>query len=955
MKQLFFVFLVSFSVFAQETKVEFTTITSGHAGRVNKILYLNSEEAVTMGDDKGLSFWNVKTGKLIKKKFLKFNSDKVGKINAMAASLNGRLLYIGGYTPNANGVFCFYSYDRKTDETKEFPCHNKPITVIEINKTGTMLATGSLDSTVNVFSLKDQEASKTNTFTFSGVVYDASFSFSNQEIAVATGEKKFYINSLQSKKQRVVQKHFHPVKAVEYSPDSLFLVTGGDDYLVNLYDGSGKFIRKLHKSRQAITDLAFSDDGRFLIAATLGNGGIDCVSLPNGQLIQRYADFENTVQSVAFTPESGEGVYEVLATGGIHHEVRLLNVLSGKTMKVLGHNGRCVQNLVFKDNGNLGFNFNKDDKTLKFEFDMGNMVLNKLIPEKFVADKNMFTPSLPYQCKVEGRNIVNSEENEGRMLLVLKTSAQGVLIGSDFSLKEVNLQDGKTSLLNHHKGAIRAMSIDAKKEWVATSGEDQVVNFWKMNDSKMNSIPVFSLFVTETGEWVCWSPEGYFAGSQNADGFIGWQVTKDSEVWAKMSEVSLFSDVLYRPDLLIESYKSKKVIKDVLLGKKETIIDLSRLERASPPEFQEPIVFARGIKRSMPEKSTDVFLTDTTEALIKVAVQYGGGGIAELNLFQNDKLIQIDKDFKLQSFKQQVVKEYPVRLLPGKNSFKVNTVNNRKMKSAADYLTIECTSNLLPVSDLYILTIGINEYLNPKMNLNYGVPDAQALSKAITENGKGIFANIFSYNLFNKDATIDKVKEAIDQIKGKAKLSDVLVIYYAGHGVVYIPETSDEGEFYMVLHDVTSMNDKNLVEKGIPSSTFRSWLSEINASKQLVLMDACHSEASFKSNVTRRGLAEQQAIYQLARSSGSVIIAACGSDQTAKEFKDLGHGAFTYALLEALSGKADGGTMDKKITVGEIKAYIEDRVPQLTQKYSGTAQYPSGYSVGQDFPIVISK
>lgn len=277
------------------------------------------------------------------------------------------------------------------------------------------------------------------------------------------------------------------------------------------------------------------------------------------------------------------------------------------------------------------------------------------------------------------------------------------------------------------------------------------------------------------------------------------------------------------------------------------------------------------------------------------------------------------------------------------------------MKSAADYLTIECTSNLLPVSDLYILTIGINEYLNPQMNLNYGVPDAQALSKAITENGKGIFANIFSYNLFNKDATIDKVKEAVDQIKSKAKLSDVLVIYYAGHGVVYTPETSDDGEFYMVLQDVTSLNDKNLVEKGIPSSTFRSWLSEINASKQLVLMDACHSEASFKSNVTRRGLAEQQAIYQLARSSGSVIIAACGSDQTAKEFKDLGHGAFTYALLEAISGKADGGTMDKKITVGEIKAYIEDRVPQLTQKYSGTAQYPSGYSVGQDFPIVISK
>lgn len=64
---------------------------------------------------------------------------------------------------------------------------------------------------------------------------------------------------------------------------------------------------------------------------------------------------------------------------------------------------------------------------------------------------------------------------------------------------------------------------------------------------------------------------------------------------------------------------------------------------------------------------------------------------------------------------------------------------------------------------------------------------------------------------------------------------------------------------------------------------------------------------------------------------------------------------FTYALLERLKCQADGGQKDFKITVSELKAFLEDRVPTLTEKYKGTAQYPTGYNRGQDFPIVICK
>lgn len=51
---------------------------------------------------------------------------------------------------------------------------------------------------------------------------------------------------------------------------------------------------------------------------------------------------------------------------------------------------------------------------------------------------------------------------------------------------------------------------------------------------------------------------------------------------------------------------------------------------------------------------------------------------------------------------------------------------------------------------------------------------------------------------------------------------------------------------------------------------------------------------------------------------------------------------FTYALLKAWSGEADG--------VKELEAYINDQVPELTKLYRGKRQDPNSWTRGQDFP-----
>ncbi len=70
------------------------------------------------------------------------------------------------------------------------------------------------------------------------------------------------------------------------------------------------------------------------------------------------------------------------------------------------------------------------------------------------------------------------------------------------------------------------------------------------------------------------------------------------------------------------------------------------------------------------------------------------------------------------------------------------------------------------------------------------------------------------------------------------------------------------------------------------------------------------------------------------------------------EAQELGHGLFTYALIEALEGKGDFNG-DGKITVKEVEAWLNERVPELSEKHTGTAQYPNSFARGQDFPIGI--
>ncbi len=945
------------------SQTQFVLTPNGHTARINKVIYnTTGDEVWTVSDDKSICLWNIEKEVPTKRYFAKLSSGNIGKIYASALSKDGSFIaFAGNAIVGKSDTSCIVIIHKKTEKEFYLPAHHAAITTLQFSHDGLYLASGSADSTIKVWKHNGNgKFTLHQSYALPKSVIDIDWAYDRPAIAAAVGDNNVYLMEVSQFSFTVniksVSRHFHAVRCVAFSPDSAILLSGADDFLINMYTSKGNFKKKLYRSNNPITDIAFSYDAQNIVLANETSGLIECINVAKGKSISKYADFDNTVQSLAFSPSSAKGNYQVAAVGGTHHELRIFSAINAKTLKVLSNVSESIFHLQFKDNNTLAFNTQHKEANLSKEIDFTNAIVRKAIGEKMEADfehKNTAKYQVDaYHVRWNGFLIGDGDEAVNSRITCLRILNEQLLLGTDKGIAVYNTSGKKIRTLQGLPSTSRTMALSPDKRWFAAAGDDQKICIWKIDSLGIpKTYPSYSYYQELNGEWILWSNEGYFCGSPNADGFLGWQMENDSKIIAKINELDSYSDALYRPDLIISSFQNGNMLQALQL-KKESNIDLQHLFRASPPTFKQPFSVAANTKRDLTEKSTDLFVTDTTEIILSIEIQYGGGGIEELNLLHNEKLLLIDKEFNLVNFKDKITKEYKVRLIPGLNTFKVFTINKRKGKSTGDVLEIDCKAASAPVSDLYVLVIGLNEYKNAKMNLNYGVPDAKAISDALKKGGKSIYNKINTYNLYNSEATLANIEAKIAEIKSQCKLTDMFVLYYAGHGMVYQEELSDESDFYMILHDVTTFSGVQIKERGLSSVALKNMLSAINANKQLVIMDACHSEAGFKNNgIGRRGLAEQQAIFQLARSSGSVFIASCGSDQTAKEFSDLGHGAFTYAFLEALNGKADGGRLDKKITVAEIKAYIEDRVPELTLKYAGTAQYPSSFSSGQDFPL----
>lgn len=395
----------------------------------------------------------------------------------------------------------------------------------------------------------------------------------------------------------------------------------------------------------------------------------------------------------------------------------------------------------------------------------------------------------------------------------------------------------------------------------------------------------------------------------------------------------------------------------------------------SPPPKVE-IEFKSGGQRGlMVEDDVPEQTFITTKAVTATVILKGeapGGKITGLRLYQNGKLLgDAARGLIVEDDPDPVgnTRSIPVRLSPGLSEFKAVALNHQRTESSPARLLVKYEGDAKdpaapkdspggPITNtgakdvsLHIVTIGINEYANQSYNLNYATADANGVEEGLKMSTRTLVGGTKLTRIRNDEAERETILAKLGEIVKASKPQDLFVFYYAGHGVV---PGGEDPNFYLVPHDVTDIYGEkgSLKKRGISAAEIQRAAAAIPAERQLYIIDACQSAGALDS-LKFRGAAENKAIAQLARTTGTHWLTASASDQFANEFDELGHGAFTFVLLEAVNGKAAFG--DDMVTVEELKRYLAREVPIITQKHTGQAQYPASFGFGKDFDIGIQK
>jgi len=162
--------------------------------------------------------------------------------------------------------------------------------------------------------------------------------------------------------------------------------------------------------------------------------------------------------------------------------------------------------------------------------------------------------------------------------------------------------------------------------------------------------------------------------------------------------------------------------------------------------------------------------------------------------------------------------------------------------------------------------------------------------------------------------------------------SDVFV-FYSGHGV---PGMND-GRQYLLPVD----GDPDKAEiGGYPAELLYSNLAKLEARSVTVFLDACFSGESPRGTLVRNASGIRVTPREVPEVSFTVVSAA-RKDQVASWDKEAQHGLFTKHLLEALYGAADGkryGNVDSRITLSEIKVYLDREMTYAARRHYGREQ-----------------
>ena len=217
-------------------------------------------------------------------------------------------------------------------------------------------------------------------------------------------------------------------------------------------------------------------------------------------------------------------------------------------------------------------------------------------------------------------------------------------------------------------------------------------------------------------------------------------------------------------------------------------------------------------------------------------------------------------------------------------------------------------------------------------SLRFAGEDARAFRDAMVKHAAPLYGDVKTL-LLTRDGdtppTKANIEDALAEMLGKTEAADTILLFIAGHG-----QTEGRSADYLFLPEGAELDGEKLRKSTvIPWYTFQNSLQSAQG-RRLMFVDTCHSGGAYNTRLVND-----------AANANVIVFSATDAETLSWEFENLRHGAFTYALIQGLEGKAR--RPDGAISVLALGDYIPEEVSRLTHE----KQLPQFYISAKNFTL----
>ncbi len=846
-----------------------------HYGRLYTVAFSSDSKSIlTAGaKDDVAKIWDIQSGKLL----FKLEGHKNNLINA-AYSSDRKLIVT---TSNDNTAKIWDSERGKLLITLENKTDNSAIAFF--NADGKEVITQNMDGGVKTWSFDNGKL--LGSFSTLGNIRIFLTRNPDNKITelISYDDKTIVWDVKTGEKLLELEDYVESLNLATYSPDGKTIITCSSHDLTKLWDAkSGKLLFSFFGQEESVSSATFSPDGKIVLTSYQD----DTAKLWNtttGDLIYSLEPHTVSNSPAQFSPDG-----KTIAIPSWDNSVRIWDTQTGKVLFTLAEHKAFVNFAIYSPDGN-SILIGSADKTLKiWDSNTGKIIHTLIGHEGFIREAFFST---------DGRKIVSRSD--------------------DMTVKVWDVQNGQIlNTFTDHAGYLSSAKFSPDGKTILSSATDSK---YVVRDAETGKL-LFTHIQLCNDDWLVYDEYFRYDGTQIARDYLYFVCGNE------IIELTQMKDALYVPGLEDKIRNAYPI----------NYPKLEDLEICGTTPLVEKLDNEKGLYSYSINPRNSEF--DHVEVYINDKLIYS---------FSKSQLIEDKDKFILNIEESEISKHF---ILGTENKIKVIAVSkhaNSEIRSRGVTIKLNDKNPGVGNPRLFIVMIGVNDYKDANLALKFPATDATELGAAIEYSAEKFLGDT-SVNLYMITSNFkpgsgyaspekESIRLALEDIGKKSNPEDVILIFFAGHGVM---QGSEDKVFTFLTSDASSEN-----QIGISTTELQQWISfdgpnKILANKTILIFDACNSGQATKELLAfARSDDETQRIRQvedLRDKSGLFILTASAPNQYAYEFPQYNHGLLTYCLLYELKNNPKILDDSKYLNVSkwflETEEYLNQLVTSLGYK-----------------------